>query len=92
VYKRQGENATYKTQLNSADANIKYAQSVQKAVQTQDKALLDNVATVSGTVSIQWISLWDTIRLYLPGYSIPIIFAVLTFLSLLYDRRRFGVV
>lgn len=84
------ENASYSAQLASADANIKYAQDWQKAVQTQDQALLDNVATVSGTVSIQWISLWDAAQLYLPGYSIPGIFALLAFLSLLYDRRRFG--
>lgn len=82
------ENASYTTQLSNADANIKYAQDWQKAVQTQDQTLLDNVATVSGTVSVQWISLWDTALLYLPGYWIPTIFAVLTVLSYLRDRRR----
>ena len=83
------ENASYSAQLKNADANIKSAQDWQKAVQTQDQNLLDNVATVNGTVSIQWISLWDTAQLYLPGYWIPAIFAFLTFLSYLRDRRRF---
>lgn len=82
------ENASYTTQLSNADANIKYAQDWQKAVQTQDKALLDSVATVTGTVSIQWISLWDISLLYLPGYWIPTIFAVLAVLSYVRDRRR----
>ncbi|MDO8482157.1 MAG: DUF4349 domain-containing protein [bacterium] len=82
------ENASYTAKLSSADANIKYAQDWQKAVQTQDKTLLENVATVNGTVSIQWISFWDVVRLYLPGYWIPFIFAVLAFLSYLRDRRR----
>ena len=86
------ENASYSSQLSSADANIKYAQQWQKAVQTQDKTLLENVATVTGTVSIQWISLWDMALLYLPGYWIPAIFAALAFLSYLRDRRRFGIV
>lgn len=86
------ENASYSAQLKNADANIKSAQDWQKAVQTQDQNLLDNVATVSGTVSIQWISLWDMAQLYLPGYWIPAIFAFLTFLSYLRDRRRFAVV
>ncbi len=85
------ENATYAAQLNSADANIKYAQDWQKAVQTQDQTLLDNVATVTGTVSIQWISMWETVQLYLPGYWIPFIFAVLTVISYLWDRRRMHV-
>ena len=84
------ENASYAVQLKGADANIKYAQDWQKAVQTQDKALLDDVATVNGTVSIRWISLWEMAQLYLPGYWIPAIFAALTLLSYLYDRRRFG--
>lgn len=86
----EGENASYTTQLSNADKNITYADDWQKAVKTQDQALLDNVATVTGTVSIQWISLWEITQLYLPGYWIPTIFAVLAFLSLLWDRRRFG--
>jgi hypothetical protein len=84
------ENASYTTQLNNADRNIKGAEDWQKAVQTQDKTLLDNIATVTGTVSVQWISLWDIVLLYLPGFWIPFIFAVLTLLSFLYDRRRFA--
>lgn len=86
------ENASYAIRLNNADENIKYAQDRQRAVQTQDQALLDNVATVTGTISIKWISLWEIALLYLPGYWIPIIFAVLAFLSFLWDRRRFGTV
>ncbi|MBI4087862.1 DUF4349 domain-containing protein [Candidatus Kaiserbacteria bacterium] len=84
------ENSSYTTRLANADANIKYAQDWQKAVQTQDQTLLDSVATVTGTVSIEWISLWEMAQLYLPGYWIPAIFALLAFFSLLSDRRRFG--
>ncbi|MDO8492078.1 MAG: DUF4349 domain-containing protein [bacterium] len=82
------ENASYTTQLRNADANIKYAEDWQKAVQTQDQALLANIATVTGTISIQWVSLWDIALLYLPGYWIPAIFTTLAFLSYLRDRRR----
>jgi len=82
------ENASYAKQLSNADANIKYAQDWQKAVQTQDATLLANVATVNGTVSIEWISLWDMAQLYLPGYWIPTIFALLAVLSFTRDRRR----
>lgn len=84
------ENASYSVQLKNADANVKYAQDWQTAVQKQDTALMDNVATVSGSVSIRWISLWEMTQLYLPGYWIPGIFAVLTLCSYLWDRRRFG--
>ena len=85
------ENASYSSQLSNADSNIKYAEDWQKAVQTQDQALLDNVETVTGSVSVQWISFWAMAQLYLPGYWIPTIFAVLAFLSYLRDRRRFRI-
>ncbi len=86
------ENASYSARLSNADENIKYAKDWQKAVKTQDQALLDNVATVSGSVSIQWVSLWQMLQLYLPGYWIPGILAALAVLSYLNDRRRFGTV
>jgi len=82
------ENAQYNTQLKYADANIVSAQQWQKGVQTQDKKLLESVATVTGTVSIRWISIYDTVQLYLPGYTIPGIFLLLTVLSFVNDRRR----
>lgn len=84
------ENSSYKSQLNNADWNIKNAQDWVKGLQTQDQTLLDNVATVTGTISIQWISFPNMILLYLPGYWIPTIFAALAILSFLNDRRRFG--
>lgn len=82
------ENSRYTAQLKNADANIKYATEWQRAVQTQDKKLLDSVATVTGTVSIQWISFWQMLQLYFPGNCIPGIFAFLTLVSFWNDRRR----
>lgn len=82
------ENASYQSQLRTADDAIKYAEEWQKAVVTQDKALLENVGTVNGTVSLEWISLWDIALVYLPGYWIPTIFALLTLISFARDRRR----
>lgn len=82
------ENASYTVQLRNIDENIKYGEEWQKAVETQDQTLLDNVATVTGTVSIQWISLWGIALLYLPGYWIPAIFAMLAIFSFMRDRRR----
>jgi len=81
------ESDSYTRNLRNADANIAYAENWVKGVETQDVKLLANVATVNGTVSIQWISLWDMARLYLPGYWIPTIFALLSLLSFRRDRR-----
>ena len=82
------ENASYTRNLSNADANIKYAENWVKGVLTQDATLLANVATVTGTVSVEWISLWDIALLYLPGYWIPTIFAILAILSFNSDRRH----
>src|SRR3989344_444383 len=92
LLKRQlaNENASYSAQLSNADSNIEYAEEWQEAVKKQDTALMDDVATVNGSVSISWISLWEMAQVYLPGYWIPAIFAMLTILSFLWDRRRFG--
>ncbi len=84
------ENENYKNQLAYAEANIKNAQEWQSSVKKQDATLMDDVATVSGSVSLQWISAWGIALLYLPGYWIPTIFAALSFLSYLWDRRRFA--
>lgn len=83
------ENASYASKLSWADARIKSAETALTAVQNDDQELLDSVATVEGTISFQFVSLWDIARLYLPGYSIPAILAVLTVISFLFERRLF---
>ena len=86
--KLASENTAYATKLATSDANIKYAKDWQKAVANNDQKFLDDIATVNGTVSIRWIGLFEMVQLYLPGYSIPGIFALLTVLSYWRDRRR----
>jgi hypothetical protein len=82
------ENSAYATKLATSDANIKYAKDWQKAIATNDQAFLDDIATVSGSVSIRLIGLFEMAQLYLPEYWIPAIFALLTLLSYSRDRRR----
>ena len=84
------ENASYSKKLATADANIKYAKDRQGAIKTQDQNLLDNVATVNGTISVQWISYWEMARLYLPGYWIPAILALLAVLAFMWESGRLG--
>ena len=87
------ENISYKDQVRSLEAQIKYYSDNSKSdLQEQKQEILDDVATVHGTVSLSWISLWDAARLYLPGYWIPTVFAILAFISYLWDRRRFEMV
>lgn len=73
---------------NLLSQKVSIEEQQKQGVETQDATLLANVATVNGTVSIQWISFWDIALLYLPGYWIPTIFVVLALLSFTRDRRR----
>lgn len=81
------ENASYANTRDSYDQQIKYANTSLTAVKTQDQHLLDSVATVRGTISLQWISYWDIAHLYLPGNWIPGIMVVLAIIAFLYERR-----
>lgn len=83
------ENVAYKQQLSYLDADIIYAQTTLEGVKKQDQNLLDTVETVQGSVSINWISMWEIAQLYLPGFWIPGIFAALAVLAHAWHRRWF---
>ncbi|OGG54256.1 hypothetical protein A2851_01160 [Candidatus Kaiserbacteria bacterium RIFCSPHIGHO2_01_FULL_53_29] len=82
------ENSNYVNNIASIDSQIKYTNENLTGVKQQDQNLLDNVATVNGTISFNWISLWEIMQLYLPGYWIPSILAVSAMLAYLWERRR----
>ena len=82
------ENASYAKQLNSFDARIKDTQTNSEWVSKQDQSLIDNVATVRGTISINWISIWDVIQLYVSTSWIIVILLSVAFVSYLFERHR----
>lgn len=79
---------THLNAINSIDAQVRYQEGNSDALQKQDQALLDDVATVNGTISVQWISLWQMAQIYLPGYTIPGILALFAIISYWWERRR----
>lgn len=83
------EKTAHASKLASYDNQIIYADTSLTAIKNQDQKLLDSVATVRGTLSFQWISLWDIARLYLPGPWIPAILAALAALAFIYERRLY---
>lgn len=62
------ENSSYTNQLNSLNYQIQDAQGTLDQLGKQAGDLLDTVATVRGTISISYISLWGILGLYLPAY------------------------
>ncbi|KKW22967.1 MAG: hypothetical protein UY67_C0031G0016 [Candidatus Kaiserbacteria bacterium GW2011_GWA2_52_12] len=81
------ENSSYTSQVNSLDTQIKYANSNLDSVKKQDQNLLDNVATVNGTISISWISLWNMVQAYVPGYWIAALLGLLATAAYWWHRR-----
>lgn len=82
------ENSNYSNQLRSTDQQIEYAQANITSTKKQDQNLLDSVATVRGTIAFNWISVWDIVELYLPGYWIPGILALASLVAYLWHQRR----
>ncbi|HEY4522471.1 MAG TPA: hypothetical protein VJH91_02445 [Candidatus Paceibacterota bacterium] len=83
-----GENSSYADELEYIDYELKYEEKSLEAVKSQDQDLLDSVATVNGSVSINWIGLYDIAELYLPGYWIPALLAALATIAYYLNRRR----
>lgn len=60
----QRENSIYADKMSSLDSRIKEVQSTLESIKQEDKNFLDDVATVQGTISLQWISILEIISLY----------------------------
>lgn len=82
------ENSSYKSSLAQMNENIRYAEESLASADDQNQDLLDDVATVNGSVSFRWINVWELAHAYLPGLWIPGIIAALAALSLWWERRR----
>jgi predicted nuclease with TOPRIM domain len=62
------ENSSYATNLDNLNSQILDNQSALKSLDSQNSDLLDQVATVQGTVYLSHINLWDFINAYIPVY------------------------
>ncbi|OGE77843.1 MAG: hypothetical protein A2751_02240 [Candidatus Doudnabacteria bacterium RIFCSPHIGHO2_01_FULL_46_14] len=82
------ENKNYEANLVSFDSQIASAESNLEAVEKQDQNLLDNVATVQGYITLNWISLWEIMDLYLPGPLLTWILGALALTAYLWHRHR----
>lgn len=86
------ENTRYASERDILDAQIRDAESQLANLNTQDKNLIENVETVQGTITINWISIPKVIGLYMPKDWPSLLFlglGILAFLS--YRRRRMAI-
>lgn len=82
------ENSSYNKKLVALNSQIGDAESQASGLAEQDQALRDTVATVAGTISIDWISVWQIIGLYLPGHWLSWFLLAAAVGTYLYHRRR----
>jgi len=80
------ENKNYQEKMNWINSQIKNTQENLRAVKLQDANLLDNVATVNGSISLNWISLWGIADVYLPGPLLAWIFFLAAFITFFWYR------
>jgi hypothetical protein len=58
------ETNNYEYELASIDSQIKGAEGQIENLKVQDKNLIDDVATVRGTIAIEWVSIMEIVNLY----------------------------
>lgn len=86
------ENAQYVRERDMLDAQIRDAESEITNLDKRDNNLIENVETVQGSITIEWISILKIIGLYMPKDWLSFLFlgfALLAFLS--YRRRRMAI-
>lgn len=89
--KIRNENISYQEKLNNINSQIKNTQENLGAIKLQDTNLLDNVATVNGSIYLNWISLWDIADTYIPGPLLAWVLFLTAFASFLWYRRSMRV-
>lgn len=81
------ENDAYQVKINNINNQIKNAQNNLDAVQKQNTDLLDNIATVNGSISLSWISLFEMADMYIPGPLIAWMLLGVAIIAYLWHRR-----
>lgn len=85
----KGENEYYNSRKFYLEDQIKNTQTQIASLVGQDKELQDTVETVQGSIQVQWVSILETINIYVPYFwlwiiSICIVIALVHY----YGRRR----
>ncbi len=82
------ENNKYSMDLSSIDSQINSSNDNLEYIKNQDLNLINTVETVHGTITLNWISIWGVILLYIPGYWLSSILAAASIIVYLINKRR----
>ena len=81
------ENRSYQVKKSGIDTNVRYTEENLGYIEAQDKNFTEDVATVNGTISLKWISLWEVADTYSPGPLLAWIFLGLALISFFWYKR-----
>jgi hypothetical protein len=85
---RDAENRTYTNQNQHLTSQITYAQQNVTTTENRDAQFMDSIETVTGYVSVRWISVWDIAKIFSPIHPAWIITAlVIIALFFLYKKE-----
>jgi hypothetical protein len=82
------ENSQYADNLYSYNSQIRNNESNLTELAKQDQNVIDTAATVRGTISLSWISIWEIIDLYIPLHWLAIFFIILAVILYFIHRRK----
>lgn len=82
----------YEIDLETADKRISEQQAAIQKLDEEDTALVQKTEVVTGTISLQWISVWGILNLYLPVRPILITLIIMGAWYLLAKRKTAPVV
>lgn len=81
------ENNNFAKQMDSANYYIGNAHNNLEQANRQNSDLLDTVATVHGSITLNWISIWEFINFYFPLYWISLVLIVGAIAAYFFRRR-----
>jgi chromosome segregation ATPase len=83
------ENTWYGWDSTRLEQDVKNNQTQLDNLGEQEKNLLDNIETVQGYVSVQWMSVWQMINIYIPYLWVWVVgVCVLLFIFSYFSKRR----
>ena len=88
-YQIANENKSYQTKISDIDNKIRNTQENLRIIKNEDTNLINNVATVNGTISLTWINLWELADAYAPGRLLAWVFLLAAIAYYLFWHRRF---
>lgn len=87
--RQASENNSYTSQLQSLNGQIKQYNDNLKNLNKQDEQFENNIETVSGYITIRWVSLWAMAKIFSPIHPTIIVIVIALLLVFYFNRKGF---